>query len=427
MPVVQWAERGLDTPGNSVPRFHIVWGTGPGLVNALRRQLDAHRHRDRLLLLHRHRVTDLVASAGCVHGCTGVIESDENGRGVNVGREFVAEGDSVVVASGGIMGNLDLVRRHWPADLGPAPEALLNGSQPEADGWLHRQAASHGARVDNLDSMWLYAAGVEHWKPSFPGHGIALVPPKSALWVDAEGRRIGPRPLVGTYDTRRLVQAVAAQPGQYSWQVLNWRIGKRELVAQGSEFNHAIREHDWLRLVRELAFGDEPLLRQFVERCPDFVTGGSVTELAAAMNTRVGADRVDAGVLQTELQRYDEAVAQGKNSTDEQVQLTARARGYRTERLRTCRYAAILDPKSMPLIAIRERLLTRKSLGGICTDLGSRAVGDDGTPIPGLFAVGEAAGFGGGGMHGWRSLEGTFLGGCVFSGRAAARTIASGR
>lgn len=426
-PVVNWAERGIDQSGNSVPRFHLVWGAGVGLVGGLLDSLERHPRRDRLLILHRHRVTDLVRTAGSITGCTGVIDApDPDAGGVNSGREFVAEGDAVVLASGGIMGRLDKVRQNWPKSWGPVPTMMLNGSDPSADGHMHEVAGRYGARVTHMDRMWMYAAGVRHWKPRHPAHGVALVPPKSALWLDSRGVRFGPRPLVGGFDTRQLVKTICRQPKPYSWQVLNWRIAKRELTAQGAEFNHAIRDKDVAAVLKLIVLGNEALVHEFVDNCGDIVTGSTVAELAGRMNDLAGSDDVDAVALEAEIRQYDASVGLRKRSDDEQVRMLVQARRNRADRARTCKFATIGDPKGLPLIAIREQILTRKSLGGMQTDLSCRVLDMAGEPLAGLFAVGEAAGFGGGGIHGVRSLEGTFLGGCIFGGRLAAAAIADG-
>lgn len=424
-PVVHWVERGLHGEGNSVPRFHMVWGTGQRLVEALREQLEAHPRRERLLILHGHRVDDLVHEAGRVAGCSGEVERSSVSGGINV-REgaFEARADNVVIASGGIMGNLELVRRHWPAGLGDPPERLLNGAHPSADGSLHAVAERHGASVTHLDRMWLYAAGVEHWKPEHEAHGLSLVPPKSALWVDAEGRRLGPPAMVSGFDTRYLVEAVCHTEARYSWQILNTRIARRELAVSGSELNRAMRDRRWARFLLQTLFGNRALVRELCDRCPDFVTADSLSELAAGMVELAGDGLLDPARLQREVCDYDAAVDRGRRfANDDQARRIAHARRYRGDRVRTCKSARIDDARGRPLIAIRERITTRKSLGGIRTDLDCRVLDREGEAMDGLYAVGEAAGFGGGGIHGSRSLEGTFLGNCIFGGRLAARAI----
>jgi predicted oxidoreductase len=417
-PVVNWVERGLNADGNSVPRFHMVWGTGQGLVLALLKHLEGHAHRNKLAMHFQHRVTDLTRTAGRFTGCVGIRE--------DTAQEFTASGDHLVIAAGGIAGNLDLVRKHWYKPWGTPPDYLLNGSHPAADGHLHEVAAGHGANVTHLDRMWNYAAGVHHWRPSHRGHGISLVPPKSALWVNYEGRRMGPPAMVTAFDTRYLVETICRQKKKYSWQILNWKIASKEFAVSGSQFNHAIRDKKLLKFLTTLLRGNPKLVQEFVDNCEDFVTADSVPELAHKMNQLTGAFDVDGKLLEREIQLYDEQIKLGPAfHTDDQLRRIAQAREYRGDRIRTCKFAAIDDPRARPLIAVREFILTRKSLGGIQTDLRSRVLGVDGEPVAGLYAVGEAAGFGGGGIHGLRSLEGTFLGACIFSGRLAAQAIAN--
>lgn len=424
-PVVHWVERGLYGEGNSVPRFHMVWGTGQGLVEALLAALERHPARDRLLILHRHTVTGLVREGGAFVGCTGRVERGAGGGGINVeSGEFEARGEHVVLASGGICGNLDLVRRVWPAALGTPPKTLLNGSHPAADGLLHGVAERHGAVITHLDRLWLYASGVRHWRPEHERHGLSLVPPKSALWLDWRGRPFPPPAMVSGFDARYLVERVCATERQYSWQVLNTRIARRELAVSGSELNAAMRDRKAVRFVLQLLFGNRGLVRELCSSCEDFVTADSVPDLARGMNELTGAEDVEPARLEEVVERHDEEVRRKPRfHNDEQLRRIAHARRYRGDRVRTCRAAPVDDPRGRPLLAIREHVTTRKSLGGMQTDLQCRVLGTDGAPMPGLYAVGEAAGFGGGGIHGTRSLEGTFLGGCVLGGRLAARAI----
>jgi predicted oxidoreductase len=418
-PAVHWTERGLFLPGNSVPRFHIVWGTGLGLVEALVGRLEEHPRRDQLQLLFDHRVTELVREGGQIVGCAG----ERSGGG-----EFTARcGDALVLASGGIAGNLDLVREHWDRTVSEPPSEMLNGSHPEADGALLLAARGEGARLTHLEKMWHYPAGVRHWNPQFPGHGLSLVPPKSALWLDHSGRRIGQPPLVGNFDTSYLVQQVCRQAKPWTWQVLNWKIARKELAVSGAEFNAAVRDKKLLRFLGHVLLGNSALVREFVEHCDDFLTAESLDELAEKMNALTESEDVDLAAMKEVVARYDATVARAPQfHNDDQLRRIAQARLWRGDRLRTCAAAQIDDPKARPLIAIRERVVTRKSLGGLQTDLSSRVLGPAGEPLPGLYAVGEAAGFGGGGVHGRRALEGTFLGSCIFTGRTAGKAIARG-
>jgi predicted oxidoreductase len=418
-PVLNWAERGLDQPGNSVPRFHIVWGTGRGLVLGLLKHLYTHPNRQKLELCFHHRVTDLAQTAGRFTGCSGIDESS--------GREFTATGEFAVIAAGGIAGNLEMVRKYWCKEWGEPPEHLLNGSHPAADGALLEVISGRGGNVTHLEKMWNYAAGVHHWKPQHELHGLSIVPPKSALWVNYEGRRMGPPAMVTGFDTRYLVETICKQTKKYSWQVLNWKIAKKEFAVSGSEFNAAIRDKKRIKFLLSLLLGNPGLVREFIDNCPDFVIASSVPELVEKMNGLTGTGDIDGKLLAEEIRRYDDQIERGPAfHNDDQLRRIAHARQYRGDRVRTCKFAKIDDSKGRPLIAIREFILTRKSLGGIQTDLSSRVLDRNGEVMPGLYAVGEAAGFGGGGIHGLRSLEGTFLGGCIFSGRLAGQSIAKG-
>lgn len=419
-PVVHWVERGHHAPGNSVPRFHMVWGTGERLVERLLHHLRGHPRSDRLVAAFGHRVRELRVAAGRVRGVTGTLEE--------TGEDFEVDADATVIASGGICGSLERVREHWPSDSwGPPPGDLLNGSHPFADGSLHDEASRAGAAVTHLDRMWIYAAGVHHPRPRRPHHGLSLVPPKSALWVDRHGERLGPPPLISGFDTRWLVDEICRQPSRTTWQILNLRIARRELAISGAEYNDAIRGRRPLAFLRTVLLGNPGLVRELLETCKDFVAADTVPDLASRMNELEGDASVDPGVLAETVRSYDEAIARGAPfHDDDQLRRIAYLRRYRGDRVRTCKFQRIDDRRARPLIAIREFLLTRKSLGGIQTDLASRVLDGAGEPIPGLFAAGEAAGFGGGGIHGRRSLEGTFLGACILTGRIAARSIASG-
>ena len=416
---VNWTERGYFVPGNSVPRFHIVWGTGEGIVLPLIPRLEAHEKAGRLQLHFDHRVDDLTRSGGEVVGCHGT-----HGAGA-----FEVRGDAVVIAAGGIAGNHDKVREVWPRDQwGDPPEPMLNGSIPEADGRLLDRAADLGANITHLPKMWNYAAGVRHWEPLFPNHGLSLVPGKSPLWVNYQGRRFVDPPLVGSYDTLLLIDRICREKKKYSWQVMNRKIADKEFAVSGAEFNQEVRDKKLLAFIVRLLRGNGEQVQEFIDHCPDFVTGRSVSELAGKMNALTGTEDFDASLLEREIAEYDANIERGhKLQNDDQLRRIAHVRHYLGDRLRTCNMARILDPEAMPLIAIRTQILTRKSLGGIQVDLDAKVLDKRGNPISNLFAVGEACGFGGGGMHGKRALEGTFLGGCVFSGRVAARAIRSGR
>lgn len=416
VPVVNWVERGEFRPGNSVPRFHIVWGTGKGLAETLIAALRDHANLQRLTVCFRHRVDRFLMRDGRAEGCEGVDET--------TGMPFEVRAEHVIVASGGINGNLDRVRQNWHRDWGTPPQRLLNGSHRFADGRLHDAAAAVGGAVSHLDKMWNYAAGVHHPKPRKPCHGLSLVPPRSALWLNWRGERIGPQPLVSGFDTRRLVTEICAQQRQYSWQIMNHRIALKELAVSGAEHNPSIRDGRRLGFLRDILFGNRWLVKEMIDHCPDFVTAATLPELVAKMNALQGDQSVQLAAVQDAVGQYDATIARGRSlMNDEQLRRIDAMRKYRGDRFRLCKFQRINDSAALPLIAVREFIISRKSLGGIRTDLHSRVIDVAGRPVEGLYAVGEAAGFGGGGMHGLRALEGTFLGGCILSGRIAAAAI----
>ena len=406
-PVVNWAERGVYGDGNSVPRFHLCWGCGQGMVDGVWGSIEKHPRRSRLDLRFRTLVTQL--EPGAVHVGDDVIEAN-----------------AIVVAAGGIGGNLDIVRKHWPKNMGAAPEKLLMGSHYYADGAMHREVERLGGNVTHLDRMWNYADAVRHPKPRRKDHGVKLIPPRSGLVLDPDGKRYGPVPVMPTFDAYYALERMCEDERKYSWLVCNWKIASRELDVSGSEHNPLMREKRLIRFVTSVLTGKPNLVRYFVEHCPDFVTADSLHELARGMNELTGTNDVDAELMESEVRRYDDNLARGKSLwNDDQIRRIAQLRNWRGDRLRTAKFTQITDPKAGPLIAVKLQPMARKSLGGIQTDLESRALDQSGNPIPGLYAVGEAAGFGGGGLHGKRSLEGTFLGGCVFSARLAAKSIAA--
>ncbi len=412
MPAPLWVERGLHVPGNSVPRWHVVWGTGHELSTVMVNALLAHPNADLLTHKFSHRVESLLTSNGAVTGVTGQLETD--------GTAFQAQGEAVIIASGGINGDIDRVRRHWHEDWGRPPERLLNGSHKFADGTLHDAAAAQGANITHLDWQWNYAAGIPHWKPRKPHHGLSLVPPKSALWLNWRGERIGPMPLVTGFDTHDLVAQICKQDRAYSWQLLNKKIALKELAISGGEFNPSWREKNRLHVLRDIAFGNRWLYEQLETNSPDFVVADSLPELVDGMNALQGDVAVSLDAISSAVARYDATLDRHpKLHNDEQIRRIEFTRRYIPDRLRTCKAQKILDPRAGPLIAIREHIISRKSMGGIQTNLDSQVLSPAGECIPGLYAVGETAGFGGGGMNGKRGLEGTFLGGCVFSGRIA--------
>lgn len=420
LPVVNWPERGERRRGNSVPRWHITWGTGFEIIAKLKAAFERHPNRANLTVCFEHEVSGLTVQDGRV---TGV-----DGRDLRQGVDFSAEAEHTVIASGGMCGgDLSYLRSHWYKPWGAAPEIILNGSHPNSDGMLHEKVREAGGNLTHLDKQWHYAAGVHHPAKRRPHDGLSLVPPRSALWVNAYGERIrNPGPLVGYTDTRHFVESVIQQPGQYSWQVMNWKIAIKELGVSGCSYMTAFRNKSKALLLKSIILGNTELVNNLLNDCPeDIIAAKSLPELVDKMNERnLGGLKTDLSTLQNEIAEYDHQIDRGPAFfNDDQLRHIMNFRTYRGDKIRVCKFQKILDPKAMPLIAIREFILARKSLGGIQTDLASRVLRPDGEVMPGLYAVGEAAGFGGGGIHGLRSLEGTFLGGCVLTARVAAKEI----
>lgn len=431
-----WVERGLDGGGsqvevgggNSVPRWHIVWGTGSGLIEALVKQLKNHPKAANITFLYEHAITALLQNeAGEVVGCSGE-QVDRSGDIQEGNPTFSVQAKKTVIASGGINGSIDMVRAHWDSEWNAPPKTILNGAHKYADGTLHKATESIGGNLTNLERMWNYAAGVHHWKPRKPNHGLSLVPPKSALWLNAKGERIMPA-LVTSYDTRDLVTQITHQPEGYSWQVLNRKIALKEFAISGAEFNHAFREKSYFKVLKQMLFGDRKLVDEVIEQCVDVVSADTLPELVEKMNQlpppNGETSKVDMKALTDAVTQYDKAIEQGKPYQDEQLQRILKAREWIGDRLRTCNLQKISDPKAGPFIAMREFIVSRKSLGGIQTNLDAQVLSSDAKPIANLYAIGEAAGFGGGGMNGKRALEGTFLGGCIYSGRVAGKVLAN--
>ncbi|MCL8485903.1 MULTISPECIES: FAD-binding protein [Bradyrhizobium] len=414
MPAVNWVERGLQGDGNALPRYHIVWGTSQRLTRVM---IDAMRAADkggRLTVLHGHRVVSLDHTAGVVSGVVAVNEE--------TGAEIRIAAPLTVLAMGGINGSHEEARANWVRGR-PLPAAMLNGAHPFADGKLHHHAADTvGAEITHAGEMWNYAAGIPHPFPHFEGHGLSLVPCKSALWLNHRGERIGPEPLVTGFDTHDLCQRVASQEKPYTWHLLNWRIAAREFAISGAEHNPRIRDRQMPMFLKEMLLGNHRLVRQMQRESRHFLVDPTLAGLAAKMNALTGTDDVKPEVLQATADAFDANFKNGDRLfNDDQLRRILHARQWGPDKLRTCKPAPLQSIGAGPYIAIHMQLITRKSLGGLKTDLQSRVLDAAGAPIPGLYAVGEAAGFGGGGASGKRSLEGTFLPGCILTARAAAR------
>ncbi|MFC4467175.1 FAD-binding dehydrogenase [Streptomyces xiangluensis] len=430
-PVVGWAERGgydANGHGNSVPRFHITWGTGPGLVEPFERRVRAGVAGGLVQLKFRHRVTGLSRSAGTVDTVTGeVLEPSGIERGQQSSRTvsgaFELRAQAVIVTSGGIGGNHDLVRANWPERLGSPPERMISGVPAHVDGKMLAITEDAGARLINRDRMWHYTEGIQNWNPIWDNHGIRILPGPSSLWLDARGKRL-PVPLFPGFDTLGTLEHIMKSGHDYTWFVLNQRIIGKEFALSGSEQNPDLTGKS-VRDVFVRARADVPgPVKAFMDNGVDFVVEKDLSALVRGMNALTKEPLVDEAVLRREIIARDREIA---NPFTKDLQVTAirGARKFLGDKLiRTASPHRILDPKAGPLIAVRLNILTRKTLGGLETDLSSRVLTEGGDPLPGVYAAGEAAGFGGGGVHGYRSLEGTFLGGCLFSGRTAGRAAA---
>jgi len=434
-PLVGWAERGgylADGHGNSVPRFHITWGTGPAVVAPFERRVRDAAAAGLVRLKFRHRVDALTVTGGAVDGVRGtVLEPSQAARGTRSSRvaagEFELHAPVVIVTSGGIGGDFDLVREHWPERLGPAPERMICGVPEHVDGRMLAIATRAGARLVNRDRMWHYTEGIQNWDPIWAGHGIRILPGPSALWFDARGRRF-PAPHFPGFDTLGTLAAIRATGFDYSWFVLTQKIIEKEFALSGSEQNPDLTGKDIKLTLSRARPGATAPVEAFKRNGPDFVVARTLPELVEGMNKLTPEPLIELADLERQIVARDREI-DNPFTKDLQVMAIHNARRSRGERLaRTAAPHKILDPRAGPLIAVRLSILTRKTLGGLQTDLSGRVLGladgRDPRPVPGLYAAGEVAGFGGGGMHGYRSLEGSFLGGCLFSGRQAGRAVA---
>ena len=432
-PAVGWAERGgagAGAAGNSVPRFHVTWGTGPGVLAPFIRRVRVHQQTGRVSFRFRHRVLGLNVTNGVVHGVSGnVLAPTSVGRGESSSRDITADfslnAAAVIVTSGGIGGNHEMVRRYWPVDrLGPAPAFMLSGVPQHVDGLLQQSVNASGARLINPDRMWHYTEGLRNWNPIWPAHGIRILPGPSSLWLDPNGRRL-PFPHVPGCDTLGALSHITTHHFPYTWFLLNRAIIKKEFALSGSEQNPDLTAKSIRLTLRRGGKAVQAPVQAFMDKGEDFVIARTLRDLVAGMNALAGDSRVEFAIVEREVAERD-AQVQNAFGKDPQLAIVRNARQLISERLtRVAKPARILDPDDGPLIAVRLNVLTRKSLGGLETDLDGRVLGNDGQPMPGLYAAGEVSGFGGGGMHGYRSLEGTFLGGCIFSGRTAGRAAAA--
>lgn len=431
-PVVGWAERGgygAIGPGNSVPRFHITWGTGPGIVAPFAAAVEQGERDGRLTILPRHRVGELTVADGTVTGARGdILATSGAERGVPSSREVIGEfqisATATIVCSGGIGGNHDLVRAAWPERLGTAPDHMLTGVPAYVDGSMHRVSEVAGARLINGDRMWHYVEGITNWDPVWPSHGIRILPGPSSLWLDATGKRL-PVPLFPGFDTLGTLEHLRTTGHDHSWFVTSRQIVEKEFALSGSEQNPDLTGKDvGLLLKSRLAKGPTGPVQSFLDEGEDFIVENDLDSLLEQMQKHPGGELLDLDNVRREVEARDREM-ENDFTKDAQIGMLRSMRGYRGDKLiRTAAPHRLQDPAAGPLVAVKLHVLTRKSLGGINTDLEGRALNAAGEPIPGLYAAGEASGFGGGGVHGYRALEGTFLGGCLFSGRTAGRAAA---
>ncbi|KPL90136.1 FAD-binding dehydrogenase [Herpetosiphon geysericola] len=430
-PVVGWAERGgygAIGHGNSVPRFHITWGTGPGVVAPFERRVRAAAQKGLITLKFRHRVNQLLLNGGAVAGIEGdILEPSSLARGVPSSRKvvgsFTLQAQAVIVTSGGIGANHDLVRKNWPERLGQAPKTMVAGVPDYVDGRMLAITEAAGGTIINPDRMWHYTEGLQNWKPIWTNHGIRILPGPSSLWFDALGNRL-PVPLFPGFDSLGTLKHLMHTGYDYSWFILTQKIIEKEFALSGSEQNPDLTNKSVRQVLGRVLPGATPPVEAFKRHGADFVVRDNLADLIKGMNVLTPEPLLDPAAIEREIQARDREMS---NPFTKDMQITALrgACNYLGDKLiRVAKPHRILDRSAGPLIAVRLNILTRKSLGGLQTDLSARVIGQDGQPISGLYAAGEVAGFGGGGMHGYRSLEGTFLGGCIFSGRTAGRAAA---
>ncbi|RVD65567.1 FAD-binding dehydrogenase [Mesorhizobium sp. M7A.F.Ca.ET.027.03.2.1] len=432
-PVVGWAERGGGNAighGNSVPRFHITWGTGPGVLEPFAQRVREAQKRGLISFKFRHRVNELTRTGAVVTGVRGdILQPSAVERGHKSSREisgdFELHAQAVIVASGGIGANHQLVRENWPKRLGAAPKRMITGVPDHVDGRMLAITERAGGSIINRDRMWHYVEGIKNWAPVWTDHAIRILPGPSSLWLDARGKRL-PVPLYPGFDTLGTLSHIMSTGFDYSWFILTKKIIQKEFALSGSEQNPDLTGKSWRQVLGRATSGIPGPVKAFMEKGEDFIVEADLPTLVARMNALAGGEPLlEVAQVEREMRARDRQL---NNPFSKDMQITALrgARAYLGDRLiRTAKPHKMLDPANGPLIAVRLNILTRKTLGGLQTDLDSRVLGADGQPVAGLYAVGEAAGFGGGGVHGYAALEGTFLGGCIFSGRSAGRAAAA--
>ncbi|MBT2737135.1 FAD-binding dehydrogenase [Bacillus sp. ISL-7] len=430
-PVVGWAERGGYTAeghGNSVPRFHIVWGTGPGLVKPFEARVRQAMAKGLVDYRPRHRVNELIKENGAVRGVGGdILVPSSASRGEASSREVIGDfefhSSIVVVTSGGIGGNHELIRKNWPERLGDAPKNMISGVPEHVDGRMLGITEKVGGRIVNRDRMWHYTEGIKNWDPVWPMHGIRILPGPSSLWLDAKGKRF-PAPNFPGFDTLGTLEAIMKSGYDYSWFILTQKIIEKEFALSGSEQNPDLTGKSIKKVLARILPGPTAPVKAFMDKGEDFVIANTLTELVDGMNQLTGENLLNFTEIERQVLARDREI-ENKFTKDLQITAMRGARYYLGDKLiRVASPHRILDPKMGPLIAVRLNIVSRKTLGGLQTDLSGRVLDASGIPVPGLYAAGEVSGFGGGGIHGYRSLEGTFVGGCLFTGRQAGRAIA---
>ncbi|SMQ75666.1 hypothetical protein SAMN05444673_2481 [Bacillus sp. OV166] len=430
-PVVGWAERGGYTAeghGNSVPRFHIVWGTGPGLVKPFEDRVRQAMEKGHVDYRPRHRVNELLKENGAIIGVRGeLLVPSTSARGEASSREVIGDfefhSSAVVVTSGGIGGNHALIRKNWPGRLGKAPQNMISGVPEHVDGRMLGITEKAGGRIVNRDRMWHYTEGIKNWDPVWPMHGIRILPGPSSLWLDAKGKRF-PAPIFPGFDTLGTLEAIMKSGYDYSWFILTQKIIEKEFALSGSEQNPDLTGKSIKKVLARILPGPTAPVKAFMDKGEDFVIANTLPELVAGMNKLTGDNLLNFAEIERQVLARDREI-ENKFTKDLQITALRGARNYLGDKLiRVASPHRILDPKMGPLIAVRLNIVSRKTLGGLQTDLSGRVLDSSGNPVPGLYAAGEVSGFGGGGIHGYRSLEGTFIGGCLFTGRQAGRAIA---
>lgn len=429
-PVVGWAERGgylAEGHGNSVPRFHIVWGTGPGIVAPFEQRIREHMKNGLVTYQPRHRVDNLLNGNGGITGVSGsVLAPSSISRGEESSREVIGafeyHAEAVIVSSGGIGANHDLIRKNWPDRLGDPPRHMITGVPAYVDGRMLAITEEAGGRIVNRDRMWHYTEGIKNWNPVWNKHGIRILPGPSSIWLDAEGQRF-PSPNFPGFDTLGTLEAIQKTGYDYSWFILTQKIIEKEFALSGSEQNPDLTGKSIKKVLKRALPGATGPLQAFMDKGEDFIIADNIDNLVIGMNKLIGEKRICAADVERQILSRDREM-DNKFTKDLQITALRGARNYLGDKLiRVASPHKIIDPKNGPLIAVRLNIVSRKTLGGLQTNLSGQVLNDSGVAIPGLYAAGEVSGFGGGGLHGYRSMEGTFLGGCLFTGRVAGRSV----